>query len=134
MLDVVVIRVTLVEAGILAVVQTRHVRERLDEVTRSILLVKFLVDAADSLGYHVRVRRIDAVGDVVIVASIRFSCHSAPAEIQEFLDRIMRVLDYNEIVRAMLDNVRKPIIFPGNCAVFHKPRKQGRISVAYGIR
>jgi hypothetical protein len=34
----------------------------------------------------------------------------------------------------MLDKARKPIIFPGNWAVFHEPRKRGRIAAAYGLR
>jgi hypothetical protein len=100
-----------VEAGIFAAVEARQVGEGLGEVMRIILLVKILVDAADGVGDDLRVGRIDAIGNVVIVASVQFSCHSVLEEIRKFLDRFRRVLDYNETDRAMLDKTRKPNMF-----------------------
>ncbi|MGH8700603.1 MAG: hypothetical protein ACREVR_05435, partial [Burkholderiales bacterium] len=57
-------------------------------------------------GHDLRIGRIDAIGDIVIVASMQFRCHPALEEKRKFLDRFRRVLDYNEMVRAMLDKMR----------------------------
>jgi hypothetical protein len=134
MLDVVVIGVTLVKAGILALVEAREVGEGLGEVARGILLVKILVDAADCLGHDLRIGCIDPVGDVVIVASIRFGCHPAPEKLRKSFEKFMRVLDYNEMVRATRDNTRKPNMFPGQCAILHARLERVQASAAHALR
>jgi hypothetical protein len=70
-LDVVVIRVALVEPGVLAPVEARQVGEDLGQIARGILLVEILVDAADRVGYELRIGRVDPVGDVELVAPIQ---------------------------------------------------------------
>jgi hypothetical protein len=101
MLEVVVIRVALAEAGILAPVEAREVGERLREIARGVLLEEVPVNAADRLGYDLRIGGVDPVGDVVIAASLRFCRHSALEKTRASFDGITRVLNYNEIDHAM---------------------------------
>jgi hypothetical protein len=69
-LHVVVVGVAFTVPGMLAAVETPEVRERAAEVRGRGLLVEALVDAEDFLRNVLRVGGIDAVGDVVVVASL----------------------------------------------------------------
>ena len=75
MLEIVVVRLALVEARVLALIQQVEVREDLAEILRRIPLVEILVDVADGFGDVARARRIDAVGDVELVTPL---AHEGP--------------------------------------------------------